>query len=78
MRPSESLKVYIDYFQNQLAKVHNYSEDRSLRVTHPLYKYLVKYNVTHWSEVLYRAKPDIQLEEAMKSSINPSLNRSDN
>jgi len=82
MRHSDSLKTYIGYFQNQLAKVHNYSEDASapafisgLRITHPLYKHLVKYNVTRWSEVLYRAQPYIQLEEAMKSSANPSFNR---
>jgi len=45
---------------------------RELRVTHPLYKNLVKY-VTHWSEVLYWAQPYIQLEKAMKSSANQSL-----
>ena len=27
MRPSDGLKVYIGYFHNQLAKVHNYNED---------------------------------------------------
>jgi len=50
MRHSDSLKAYADYFQSQLAKVDNCSEDVSalafingLRVTHPLYKYLVKY-----------------------------------
>ena len=53
MRPTDGLKAYIAYFQNQLAKVHNCSEDTSalalingLRVTHPLYKHMVKYNVT--------------------------------
>ena len=52
MRPSDSLKAYIGYFQNQLAKVHNYSEDASalafiseLWVTNLLYKHLVKYVV---------------------------------
>ena len=53
MKPSDSLKVYISYFQNQLVKVHNCNDDASalafisgLRVTHLLYKHLVKYNVT--------------------------------
>ena len=62
MRSSNSLKTYIGYFQNQLAKVYNCSEDAStlafisgLRVTHPLYKHLVKYNVTCWNDVLYPA-----------------------
>ena len=46
MRLSDSLKAYIGNFQNQLAKVHNCSEDaptlafiNGLRVTHPLYKH---------------------------------------
>ena len=63
MRPSDSLKVYVGYFQNHLVKVHNCGEDAptlmfimGLRVTHPLYKHLVKYNVTRWSEVKYRAQ----------------------
>ena len=84
MRPSDSLKAYISYFQNQLAKVHDCSEDASvltfisgLRVTHPLYKHLVKHNVTRYSEVLYQAQPYIQLEELMKSSVNPPFNRRD-
>jgi len=56
---SDSLKAYIGYFQNQLVKIHNCSEDASalvfingLQVTYPLYKHLMKYNVTCWSEVL--------------------------
>ena len=84
MRPSDRLKAYIGYFQNKLAKVHNCSEDAStlafingLRVTHPLYKHLVMYSVTYWSEVLYRAQPYIQSKEVMKSSANPSFNRDD-
>ena len=66
MWPSDSLKAYISYFQNQLAKVHNFSEDASAlafisrpRVTYPLYKHMMKYNVTRWSEIMYRAQPYI-------------------
>jgi len=68
--------------QSHLAKVQNCSEDTSafvfiseLRITHPLYKYLVKYNVTRWSEVIYRPQPYIQLEEAMKVFANLSFHR---
>jgi len=57
MRASDSLRIYISYFQNQLAKVHNCSENASalafisgLQITHPLYKHMVKYNVTRWNE----------------------------
>jgi len=53
MRPSDSLKAYIGYFQNQITKVHHCSENVSaltyisgLRIIHPLYKHLVKYNTT--------------------------------
>ena len=81
--PLTALK-YISYFQNQLTKVHNCSEDTSalmfisgLRVTHPLYMHLVKYNVTRWSEVLYWAQLYMQLEEAMKGSTNLSFHHSD-
>ena len=84
MTPTDGLKAYIGYFQNQLPKVHNYSEDafaiafiNKLRVTHPLYKHLVNYNVIRWSEILYRAQPYIQLEETMKSSTIPSFNHDD-
>jgi len=83
MKPPDSLKVYICYFKNQLAKVHNCSKDTSaitfisgLWVTHLLYKHLVKY-VTCWSEILYQAQLYIQLEEAMMNSTNSSFNRSD-
>lgn len=83
MRHSDSLKAYIDYFQNQLVKVHNCRENASafafisgLQATHSLYKHLVKY-VSCWSEILYRAQPYIQLEEVMKNSANSSFNRDD-
>ena len=64
--------------------MHNCSEDvaalafiSGLRVTHPLSKHLVKYNVTRWSEILYLSQPYIQIEEAMKSFANQSLNHGD-
>ena len=84
MRPFDSLKAYIGHFQSQLTKLHNCIKDVSalafnsgLRVTYSLYKYLVKYSVTCWSDVLYRAQPYIQLEKAMKNFTNQSLNRCD-
>ena len=84
MSPSDSLKAYIGYFQNQLAKIQNCSDDVSAlafisgpRVTHMMYKHLVKYNITSWSEALYGAQSYIQLEEAMKSFANSSFNCGD-
>ena len=70
MRPSDSLKAYIGYFQNQLVKVHNCNDDAStlafinrLRVTYSLYNHMVKYNIICWCEVLYQAQPYIQLRK---------------
>ena len=77
MRPSDSLKSYINYFLNQMVKVPNCDEDASvlvfingLQVSHLLYKQLLKHDVTRMSEFLSHAQPNIQLEEAMKSSVN--------
>ena len=41
-----------------------------------MYKYLLKYDVTLMSKVLSRIQPYVLLEEAMKSSVNHSLKRS--
>ena len=46
-----------------------------LQVSHPLYKHLLKHDITRMSEVLSRVQRYIQLEEAMKSPINNSLKR---
>jgi len=83
MRPSDSLKAYIGYFQSQLANVHNCSEDAfaiafisGLRITYPLYKHLVKYN--HLLDRGSIPSPIyIQLKEAVKSSASLSFNRDD-
>ena len=37
-----------------------------------MYKYLLKHNIAKMSEVLSRAQPYIQLEEARKASSNHS------
>ena len=59
MRQDDNLKSYIGYFQSQLAKVFNCSEDVSaltfisgLQIFHTLYKHLLKHDVTRISEVL--------------------------
>jgi len=59
MRQGDSLKSYIGYFQNQLAKVPNCDGDVSAlvfisgrQISHPLYKYLLKHDVTRMNEVL--------------------------
>ena len=58
MRPCDSLKSYISYFQNQLSKVPNCGEDvfalafiSGLQVSHLPYKHLLKH-ATQMSEVL--------------------------
>ena len=84
MRQGDSLKSYIGFFQSQLAKVLSCDEDvsaltfiRGLQVSHPLYKHLLKYDVTGISNVLSRAKPYIQLDEARKISSNHSAKPGD-
>jgi len=84
MRPEDSLKYYINFFQNQLSKISNYGKEVStlafvsgLQVTHPLYKHLLKHNVSKMSEVLSRAQPCIQLEEAINASSNYPTKPSD-
>jgi len=81
---SDNLRSYIAFFQSQLAKVPNCLEDVSalvfisgLQVSHSLYKHLLKYNVTRMSEVLSRAQPYIQLEEAMYTSFNHTAKHGD-
>ena len=66
MRAGDSLKFYINLFQNQLTKVSNCGEKVSalefisgLHVTHPPYKYLLKHNVSKKTKVLSRAQPYI-------------------
>jgi len=80
IRQSDILKSYIGYFQSQLAKVPNCGEDISalaffsgLQVSHPMYKYLIRHNITQMSKVLSQAQSYIQLEEAMKTSTNHSV-----
>ena len=77
MRQSDNLESYIDFFQNQLVKIPNCGEDVSalafiseMQVSHPLYKHLLKHNVTQMSEVLSPTQLYIKLEEATKTSFN--------
>jgi len=83
MRPGDSLKSYINFFQSQLTKVSNYGEEvfalafiSGLQVTHPLYKHLLKH-IAKMSKVLSRAQPYIQLEETMKAFFEHSTKPSD-
>jgi len=53
MKPRESMKSYVNYFQSQMALVYNCNEDvtaaaffSGLQVTHSFYKHLGKNDVT--------------------------------
>ena len=48
-----------------------------LQVAHPLYKHLLKPNITKMSMILTRGQPFIQLEEAMKASSDHLAKLSD-
>ena len=59
MKPGESLKNYVDYFQSQMALVYNCNEDvaivaliSGLQVTHSFYKNLVKNNITKMRDII--------------------------
>ena len=63
MKPGESLKNYINYFQSQMALVDNYNDDVAaaafisrLQVTHSFYNHLVKNDVTKMRDILVRAQ----------------------
>jgi len=83
MRQNDSLKSYIGYFQSQLAKIPNCGEDVSVLHSSAGYKSLTpiqtspKHNITRMSEVLSRAQPYSQSEEAMKTFTNHSAKRGD-
>ena len=66
MRQGDSFKSYISYFQSHLAKVPNCDKDvfaltfiSELQISYPLYKHLLKHNVTWMNEVLSWAQPYI-------------------
>ena len=59
MKPGESLKKYVSYFQSQMALVYNCNEEvvaavfiSELQVTHLFYKHLVKNDVTKMRHIL--------------------------
>jgi len=63
MRQGDSLKSYINFFQNQFTKISNCGEEvaalafiSGLQVAHPLYKHLLKHNVAKMSEIISREK----------------------
>jgi len=75
MRPGETLKRYLGYFQNQMALVYNCRDDvvvaafiAGLQTDHSN-KHLVKY-VTNMKDIMSRAKKYIQLEEATQGSTS--------
>ena len=78
MRPGDSLKGYMNHFQNQFIRVHNCSDDVAAlafingpQTGHTLHKHLLKYNAMQMKEVHTRAQQYIQLEEAIKGFSNP-------
>jgi len=83
MMQGDRLKSYLNFFQNQL-KVSKCGEEVAalacisrLQVAHPLYKHLLKHNIGKMSEILIRAQPYIQFEEAMKASSDHLAKPSD-
>ena len=79
MKPRESLKHYVSYYQSQTALAYNRNDDvaatsfvSGLQVTHSFHKHLVKYEVTKIKEILSRAQKYIQIEDVTRRAVNRS------
>jgi hypothetical protein len=84
MGSGESLKNYLSRFQNEVATIHNCSDEVAaaafiggLPLTHKFFEILVEHGVTQMSEVVRRAQGLIQVEEAKRSASNVA-NKSSN
>ena len=60
MKPGETLKRDISYFQNHMAIVYNCSDDvaatafiAGLQTDYSFYKHMVKYDITNVKDILY-------------------------
>ena len=72
MKPGESLKNYITYFQSQMTLVYNCNEDvvvtafiSGLQVTHSFYKHLVKSDVTKMRDILVQTQKTCRLNRRL-------------
>jgi hypothetical protein len=84
MGGGESLKNYLLRFHNEMATIHNCSEEVAaaafiggLPPTHKFFEVLVEHGVTKMSEVVRRAQGLIQVEETKRSALNVA-NKSSN
>ena len=84
MGGGESLKNYLSHFQNEMATIHNCSEEVAaaafiggLPPTHKFFEVIVEHGVTKMSEVVRRAQGLIQVEETKRSALNVA-NKSSN
>jgi hypothetical protein len=84
MGSGESLKNYLSRFQNEVATIHNCSDEVAaaafiggLPPTHKFFEVLVEHGVTQMSEVVRRAQGLIQVEETKRSALNVA-NKSSN
>ena len=82
MKPRESLKNYVNYFQSQMALLYNYNEDvaagafiNGLRVTHSFYKHLVKNDVNKMRDILVWPQKYMLIEEVTQGATNRPLNK---
>ena len=77
MKQGEILKLYISYFQNQMALIYNCSDDvaaaafiTGLQIDHSFYKHPVKHDLTNMKDIMSRAQKYIQLEEMTRDSMS--------
>jgi hypothetical protein len=84
MGGGESLKNYLSRFQNEVATIHNCSDEVAaaafiggLSPTHKFFEVLVEHGVTQMYEVVRHAQGLIQVEETKRSALNVA-NKSSN
>jgi len=70
MKPGDSLKTHVSYFQSQMSSVYNCNEDVvattfifELQVTRLFYNHMVEKDVTNIGDILARAQKYMQIEE---------------
>jgi len=79
MKPGESLKHYVSYFQSQMALMYNCNDNmvsatfiNGLQVSYSFYKYLVKHEVTRMRNILSQAQKYMQIEDATRDETSCS------
>jgi len=82
MKPGESLRSYVNYFQRQMALVYNYNEDVAAaafisrpQITLSFYMRPVKKYVTKMRDILIQVQEHTQIKKAIQCATNRPPNK---